>query len=94
LACTVMAAVPERLASWVLVAVMVTLAAVPGAVNRPLALMAPPPVTDHVTAELKLPVPCTFALHCEVAEGATVAGEQLAVTEETEGDTVCGGVLL
>jgi hypothetical protein len=31
---------------------MVTLAATAGAVRRPLALMEPPPVAVHVTAEL------------------------------------------
>jgi hypothetical protein len=42
--------------SCVLVAVTVTLPAAAGAVKRPLVLMVPP-LADHVTAELKLPVP-------------------------------------
>jgi hypothetical protein len=78
--------------SWVLVAVTVGVAAEEGAVKRPAEEMAPPPVTDHVTAVLKVPVPWTLAEHCEVAPGATVAGVQDADTEEMVGDVVCGGV--
>jgi hypothetical protein len=81
-----MEAVPDLVESSVLVAVTVTVAALDGAVKRPLALMAPPPVTDHVTAELKLPVPWTVALHCEVAPVATVVGVQEGATEEMAGE--------
>lgn len=42
--------------SCVLVAVIVTEPAVPAAVNSPLELIVPA-VADHVTVELKLPVP-------------------------------------
>jgi hypothetical protein len=49
--CTVTAAVPDFVVSWVLVAVTVTVPAVAGAVKSPLALMVPP-LADHVTAEL------------------------------------------
>jgi hypothetical protein len=57
--CTVTDAVPDFVVFWVLVAVMVTVPAAAGAVKSPppaLALIAPAPA-DHVTAELKLPVP-------------------------------------
>ena len=37
----------------------------PDGVNRPVEEMVPP-VADHVTAELNVPVPNTVALHCEV----------------------------
>ena len=94
MACTVMAAVPDFVASCELVAVTVTFAADAGAVKRPAELMAPPPETDQVTAVLKAPVPCTFALHCEVALVATVAGVQDVETEEMEGEVFCGGVVL
>ena len=56
LACTLTVAVPDLVPSCALVAVTVRVLAVAGAVKRPLALMAPP-VADHVTPELKLPVP-------------------------------------
>ena len=59
---------------------MVTEAATAGAVKRPLELMVPA-LADHVTAELKLPVPCTVAVHCEVAPGLTVDGLHAALTE-------------
>jgi hypothetical protein len=49
--CTVTDAVPDFVASWVLVAVTVTVPAVADAVKSPLALMVPP-LADHVTAEL------------------------------------------
>ena len=55
--------------------------------------MLPPPVTDHVTAELKLPVPWTFAEHCEVAPVAMVEGEQEGATEEMVGEVACGGAV-
>jgi len=57
-------------------------------------VMAPPPEADQATAVLKLSVPCTLALHCEVAPAATVAGAQEAETEEMVGEVVCGGVVL
>ena len=41
-----------------------------------------PTLDDHVTAESILPAPSTVALHCELAPGATVAGEQETATEE------------
>ena len=55
-ACTLTVPVPDLVMSCVLVAVTVTVPAVAGAVRSPLALMVPP-LADHVTAELKLPVP-------------------------------------
>jgi hypothetical protein len=55
-ACTATEAVLDLVASWVLIAVTVTVPAAAGAVKRPLVLMVPP-LADHVTAELKLPVP-------------------------------------
>ena len=51
----------------------------------------PPPETDQVTAVLKFPVPCTLALHCEVAPLATADGAQVGATEEMVGDAVGGG---
>jgi hypothetical protein len=48
---TVIAASPDFVESWVLVAVTVTLPAEAGAVNSPLELMLPP-LAVHVTAEL------------------------------------------
>jgi hypothetical protein len=44
-------AVPDLVASWVLVAVIVTAPAAAGAVKSPLVVMAPP-LEDQVTAEL------------------------------------------
>jgi len=89
-----MAAVPDFVESCELVAVTVTVAADDGAVKRPAAVMAPPPETDQATAVLKAPVPCTLALHCEVAPVATLAGAQEAETEEMVGEVLCGGVVL
>src|SRR5579862_5237794 len=64
-------ALPVTEESELLVAVMVTLPAAAGAVNRPLALMEPP-LADHVTV-----VPAwAVALHCEVALGGTAEGLQ------------------
>ena len=57
-------------------------AATAGAVRRPLELMVPA-LADHVTAELKAPVPCTLAVHCEVAPGLIVDGMHVALTEVT-----------
>jgi hypothetical protein len=62
---------------------MVTFAAEAGAVNRPVAVMVPA-LADQVTVELKVPVPWTLALHCDVAPGASVAGAQDAVTAVME----------
>ncbi len=83
-ACTVIVAVPDFVVSAVLVAVTVTAPAEPGAVNSPVASMLPP-LAVHFTVELKLPVPCTVAAHCEVALGAIVEGLQLTPTEEIVG---------
>ena len=55
-ASTLTVAVPDLVVSCVLVAVTATLPAAGGAVKRPLALIVPS-VADHVTVELKLPVP-------------------------------------
>jgi hypothetical protein len=59
---SVSVAVPDFEESCLLVAVIVALLAVFGAVNKPLWSMVPA-VADHVTAELKLPVPFTVGLH-------------------------------
>jgi hypothetical protein len=59
---TAIVAVPVLLVSSVLVAVTVTDPAELGAVNNPLPLIVPP-LAVHVTVELKLPVPCTVAVH-------------------------------
>jgi hypothetical protein len=61
-ACTVIVAVPALVVSCVLVAVTVTDPVELGAVNKPLPLIVPP-LAVQVTAELKLPVPCTIAWH-------------------------------
>jgi hypothetical protein len=74
--------VPVMVLSSTLVAVTVTLAGDEGAVNAPLELMVPA-LTVQATAEFKVPVPCTVALHCEVEPGATAAGVQEMETEET-----------
>lgn len=89
--CTVTVAVPDLVVSWMLVAVTVTLPAVAGAVKTPLALIVPA-LADHVTAELKLPVPCTAALHWEVALVATAEGLHVTVTDEILG-VACDEVL-
>jgi hypothetical protein len=65
--------------------VMVTVPAVAGAVNRPLALIIPASA-DQVTAELYFPVPCTAALHCDVALVFTTAGLQETATEVMVGE--------
>ena len=61
---TVTVVVPDFDVSWVDVAVMVTRsdASPLGAVNRPEVEIVPA-LADHVTAELKLPVPITVAEH-------------------------------
>ena len=90
--CTVTEAVPDLVVSCALVAVTVTEPAAPGAVKTPAALMLPD-AADHVTAELKLPVPCTVALHCDVAFAATAEGAHETATEAMEDDGG-GGLLL
>lgn len=85
---TVIAAVPDLLVSCVLVAVTITDPAEAGAVNNPLPLIDPP-LAIHVTLELYVPVPCTVALHWDVALGATVEGLQLTDTAEIVGGVVC-----
>ena len=67
--------------SWTLVAVTVTLTGDEGAVKAPVEVMTPA-LTDHVTAEFRVPVPCTVALHCEAAPGATAAGVQEMATDD------------
>lgn len=79
--CTVIIAVPDFELSCILVAVTVTAPGEVGAVNNPLDAIVPE-LVDHVTAELKLPVPCTDAVHCDVAPGAMVLDAQLTATEE------------
>ena len=54
--CTVTEAFPDFVVSCTLVAVMVTAPAVAGAVKSPVELIEPA-ATDHVTAELKFPIP-------------------------------------
>lgn len=69
---------------------MVTFAGEDGAVKAPLDVIAPA-LTDHMTEEFKLPFPCTVALHCESAPGATVVGVHEIATEETCDETGCEG---
>jgi hypothetical protein len=88
--CTVTDAVPDFVVSCVLVAFTVTVPATAGAVKAPFALIPPAPA-DQVTAELKLPVPCTVAVHCDVACAAIAAGTQVTATEVMEGDIEAGG---
>lgn len=75
---------PIFVVSSVLVAVTVIEPVDAGAVKSPLESIVPP-LAVHFTAELKLPVPCTVALHCDVALGAIVEGLQLTETEEIVG---------
>lgn len=86
---TVTVAEPERVLSWVEVAVIVTEVALEtgGAVNRPDALTLPA-LADHVTAELKLPVPDTFAEQLLVWSEVTIAGEQVTLIEVMVGAVV------
>ncbi|HUV97601.1 MAG TPA: hypothetical protein VMV98_09045 [Acidobacteriaceae bacterium] len=72
------------LVSSVLVAVTVIDPIDAGAVNSPLESIVPP-LAFHVTVELKLPVPCTVAVHCEVALVAIVDGLHATPTEEIVG---------
>jgi hypothetical protein len=64
-AATVTVVLPDLLVSCADVAVTVTGPADAGAVNKPEELMVPA-FTVQVTVELKLPVPATVAVHCEV----------------------------
>jgi len=77
---TVMVAFPDLLVSSVLVAVTVADPAVAGAVKLPFALTVPA-LADHVTAELKLPVPVTVGAQDEVPFVRTDVGEQATVTD-------------
>ncbi len=90
-AVTVTLAEPDLVVSWVLVAVMETglvAGTAVGAVYSPADEMVPsvelPPATPptaQVTEELKLPVPATVEVHCEVAPVATDVGLQATVTD-------------
>lgn len=84
---TVTDALPDLLESSLLVAVTVTVAAELGAVSNPLALIDPL-LALHITVELKLPVPSTVALHCDVAPVVMDEGEQATDTEEIVGVVV------
>jgi hypothetical protein len=57
-------------------------------VKRPAELIVPV-VTDHVTAELKLPVPLTAAAHCEVAWMLTADGSHVTWTDVMLEDAGC-----
>ena len=84
---TVTVAFPDLLESSLLVAVTVTVAAEFGAVRSPLPLTVPP-LAVHITVELKLPVPSTVALHCEVAPVVMEEGAHTTDTEEIVGVVV------
>jgi hypothetical protein len=73
---------PNLLVSWVDVAVTVTDVVVEtvGAVSRP-PVEIEPALADHVTVELKLPVPVKVAEHWLIPPDCTVDGVQLTVTE-------------
>ena len=58
-----------------------------GAVNKPDVLTLPA-LADHVTAELKLPVPDTFAEQLLVWFEVTIADEQFTLTEVMVGAVV------
>jgi hypothetical protein len=90
-ACTVTGALPDLVVSCVLVAVTIKLPTAGGAVRSPLELTVPL-LADQVTVDLKLPVPRTVALHCDVPLTVTVAGEQATETDEMVDDA--GGVWL
>jgi len=77
---TVSVAVPDFVVSCVDVAVRVAFPEVAGAVNSPDELTVPI-VANHVTEELKLPVPWTVAEHWLVWPVKTVVGLQEALTE-------------
>jgi hypothetical protein len=77
---TVTVANPDLVASCTEVAVTVAEPAVAGAVNSP-AESTVPPFADHVTAELKLPVPVTVAAHCEVSPATTEVGLHATETD-------------
>ena len=84
---TITVAVPDLLESSLLVAVTVTVAAEFGAVSIPFASIVPP-LAVHVTIELYIPVPCTVALHCEVAPVEIEEGVHTTETEEIMGGVV------
>lgn len=73
-------AVPNFVVSCVEVAVIVAVPA-PEGVNTPAALIVPP-AADHVTAELKAPVPVTFAVHADVCVVRIVLGAHVTATDE------------
>jgi hypothetical protein len=75
-------AVPDFVVSCVEIAEMVAVPA-PAGVKTPAPLTAPMLVglTDHVTEELKLPVPLTVGMQVDVCVVRIEAGEQLTVTE-------------
>jgi len=77
---TVTIVLPDLLVSWADVAVTVTVPAVAGAVNIPEELIVPV-LADHVTDELKLPVPETVAVHCKVCPVCTEVEIQETETE-------------
>ena len=64
---TVTGAEPDLVGSWVDVAIIVAVPA-PAGVKTPALLTAPIPegLMDHVTAELKLPVPVTVGVQVDV----------------------------
>jgi hypothetical protein len=77
---------PDLLLSCVEVAVTVRVVVVEtvGAVSRPPEEIVPPALTgasDHVTVELKLPVPVMVAEHWLVPPDCTVDGVQVTLTE-------------
>jgi hypothetical protein len=76
---TLMDAVPDLLLSSVEVAVQVPVP-VPEGVKTPLCVMVPP-VADHVTPVLKLPLPATEAVQVEVWPRSMEAGAATTVTE-------------
>jgi hypothetical protein len=78
-AVTTTLAEPDFVLSCVEVAVMLAVP-VPLGVNRPPEVMLPP-VADHVTAELKLPVPLTVAEQALVCEVVIDDGRHETVTE-------------
>lgn len=86
--CTVTVAWPAIALFSTLVAVMVAVPADADAVKSPAELMVPA-VTDHVTAELKLPVPVTVGAHCDVALTLIVEGLQATWTDVMAEDGCC-----
>ena len=74
-----------------LVAVTVILPVFEGAVKTPAELMEPA-LVDQFTAELKVPDPCTFAVHCVVLFGLRDAGTHVTLTDEMVGGMGAAGV--